>query len=136
MHDFTERLVNPRPVRKESAAPPAAMPRPAWEEESTQPPPGQQASRARAIFDASEEAKPFDPADFDFAMADEDTAADSLTPPQADSMADESLPAPAASRKRTLGMTPVQLAIVAALGVALLIVVAVLAYVVLTSLLP
>ena len=36
----------------------------------------QEVSRARAIFNASEEAKPFDPADFDFAMTDEEPSAD------------------------------------------------------------
>jgi hypothetical protein len=130
VHEFTERLVNPRPVKKGS---PAAMPRPAWEEEDTQPPPGQQVSRARAIFDASEEAKPFDPADFDFAMTDEESAPDDLTPSQGDSSAADSLSSPAPQRKRLLGMTPVQLTIVAALGVALLVIVAVFAYVALTS---
>src|SRR5215211_851052 len=91
VHEFTERLVNPRPLKRDSAA---GMARPAWEEEKTQPPPGQQASRARAIFDASEEVKPFDPADFDFAMVDEDTAVDALTPSQADSSATNSRPSP------------------------------------------
>jgi hypothetical protein len=130
VHEFTERLVNPRPVRKGSAA---AMPRPAWEEETTQPPPGQQASRARAVFDASEEAKPFDPADFDFAMVDEEVALDSLTPSEENASATESPPAPTPQRKRVLGMTPVQLAIVAALGIVLLIVAAVFIYLVLFS---
>src|SRR5215213_2981163 len=64
VHEFTERIVNPRPVRKDTAGVSAPLPRAAWEEEKTQPPPGQQVSRARAIFDASEEAKPFDPTDF------------------------------------------------------------------------
>jgi hypothetical protein len=136
VHEFTERLVNPRPVRKEAGVAPAAIPRPAWEEESTQPPPGQQASRARAIFDASEEAKPFNPADFDFAMVEEDAAIDSSTPLQADSSAGESLPSPTAPRKRVLGMTPVQLAIVAALGVVLLIVLAVFAFLFISNPIP
>ena len=133
VHEFTERLVNPRPVKKDSTA---AMARPAWEEDKTQPPAGQQASRARAIFDASEEVKPFDPADFDFAMVDEDTAVDALTPSQADSSATNSRPSPAPQRKRILGMTSRQLTIVAALGVVLLIVVAVFAYLVIRSFLP
>ena len=54
VHEFTERIINPRPVRKGTAGvPPPAMASPAWEEEKTQPPPGQQVSRARAIYDAS-----------------------------------------------------------------------------------
>jgi hypothetical protein len=136
VHEFTERLVNPRPVRKDSGATPAAMPRPAWEEEATQPPPGQQVSRARAIFDASEEAKPFNPADFDFAMVDEDPATDTLTPSEGDSSLTESLPSPATPRKRVLGMTPVQLAIVAGLGVVLLIVAAVVVFLLISNPIP
>ena len=133
VHEFTERLVNPRPVRKGTAAAPAGMPRPAWEEENTQPPPGQQASRARAIFDASEEAKPFNPADFDFAMADEESTMETLTPSQADSSAAESPSSPPPQRSRVLGMTPVQLTIVAALALALLVIAAVLVYLFITS---
>jgi hypothetical protein len=132
VHEYTERIVNPRPMKKESGGVSAAMPRPAWEEEKTQPPPGQQTSRARAIFDASEEAKPFDPADFDFAMMDEDA----LSPSQAESGATETPPHPRTQRKRVLGMTPGQLAIVAALGIALIIVIAVFAYLVINSFLP
>src|SRR5919109_4615348 len=37
VHEFTERIVNPRPVRKDTAAAPVAAPRVAWEEEKTQP---------------------------------------------------------------------------------------------------
>jgi hypothetical protein len=131
VHEFTERIVNPRPVKKATA--PAAMARPAWEEEKTQPPAGQQASRARAIFDASEEAKPFNPADFDFAMVDEDVDMDSLAPSQVDTNTAESLSSPARGRKRVLGMTPGQLAIVAILGIVFLVIVVVFAYLLLTS---
>lgn len=132
VHEFTERLINPRPVRKGTGAP-AAMPSPAWEEEKTQPPPGQQVSRARAIFDASEQAKPFNPADFDFAMVDEEPAMDALSPTQVDSNLVESAAPQVSQRKRTLGMTPSQLAVVAVLGIVLLTVLAVFAYLVLTS---
>lgn len=130
VHEFTERLINPRPVRKGMPGAPAAMPRAAWEEEKTQPPPGQQVSRARAIFDASGEAKPFDPADFDFAMVEEDLDMD---PSQASANTTGSLPSPARARKRVLGMTPGQLGIVAALGIIFLILLAVFAYLVFTS---
>lgn len=130
VHEFTERIINPRPVKKGTA--PVATPSPAWQEEKTQPPPGQQSSRARTIFDASEEAKPFNPADFDFAMEDE-PAVDALSPSQADSNVVES-PAPQVSpRRRILGMTPGQLATVAALVIVLLVILAVFAYLVLTS---
>jgi Nuclease-related domain len=131
VHEFTERIVNPRPAKKETAS--APMPRAAWEEEKTQPPQGQQVSRARAIFDASEEAKPFDPADFDFAMVDEDVAMEALTPSEMDLTSVESPPPSAPQRTRVLGMTPTQLAIIAALAAALICVVAVFAYLVLSS---
>jgi hypothetical protein len=131
VHEFTERIVNPRPVRKGAIAP-ADLPRPAWEEEKTQPPPGQQVSRARAIFDASEEAKPFNPADFDFAMVDEEAAIDSSTPSQTDSASDD-LPRRTSQRQRVLGMTSGQLAVLAGLGIALLMLAAVFVYLVLTS---
>ena len=131
VHEFTERIVNPRPVKRGTA--PAAMPSPAWQEEKTQPPSGQQASRARTIFDASEEAKPFNPADFDFAMVDEESALDSSTLSETDSHSAESSPSQPSRRKRVLGMTPGQLAIVAALVILLLILLAVSAYLVLTS---
>ena len=134
VHEFTERIINPRPVKKGTA--PASIARSAWEEDKTQPPPGQQASRARAIFDASEEAKPFNPADFDFAMAEEDVEGDPLDLSPADTNTAESLPSPARGRKRILGMTPGQLGIVAILGIIFLVTVAVFAYLVLTSSFP
>lgn len=129
VHEFTERIVNPRPPRKDTAA----MPRAAWEEEKTQPPHGQQASRARAIFDASEEAKPFDPADFDFAMVDEAAAMETLSPSELDSIAVEPTPSPSPQRKRVLGMTPGQWIVIAILGIVFLVVLAVFAYLVLSS---
>jgi hypothetical protein len=136
VHEFTERIVNPRPVKKEAAGIPTSMSRPAWEEEKTQPPPGQQVSRARAIFDASEEAKPFDPTDFDFAMMDEESALDTFPTTDTDATAAESGTPPATSGKRRLGMTPVQLMIVVALGLALIVVAGVLVYLFLSSSIP
>ena len=136
VHEFTERIINPRPVRKGTAGVPPAMASAAWEEEKTQPPPGQQGSRARAIFDASEEAKPFNPADFDFAMVDEDVNMDALASSQADTGTAEASRSPAQGRKRVFGMTPGQLGIVAALGVVFLLLLVVFAYLVLTSSVP
>ena len=129
VHEFTERIVNPRPRRKDTAA----LPRAAWEEEKTQPPHGQQASRARTIFDASEEAKPFDPADFDFAMVDEEAAMETLSPSELDSIEVEPPPSPTPPRKRVLGMTPGQWFVIAVLGIAFLGILAVFAYLVLSS---
>lgn len=125
--DYTERLLNPRVPKKVSVSP------------NTAPAQGsapQEVSRARAIFNASEEAKPFDPADFDFAMSDEEplieAGSDSLS--QADEE-DPSQPSARASRagKKILGMTSPQLAIIIALGLALLCILAGFAYIISTT---
>ena len=132
VHELTERIVNPRLPRKD----PADVPRAAWEEEITSPP---GTSRARVIFDASEEAKPFNPADFDFEMVDEEAALEALTPAAQEAPPAETFAQPPASpRKRVLGMTRLQLIIVAALGLAFLCTLAVFAYLILnpTLLLP
>lgn len=126
VHEFTERIVNPRPAKKSTGS----MSGPgisATAEEKTQPP--QNVSRARAIFDAAEEAKPFDPADFDFAMADEETAMEELIPAVEESSPATPLPRSASPAKRVLGMTQPQLMIVAALAIALLCILAVFAYI-------
>ena len=90
----------------------------------------------KSDFDASEEAKPFDPSDFDFAMTDEEPPIEVGSGPlsQAD-LADPSQPsarAPRASNK-ILGMTPAQLAILIALGLALLCILAGFAYIISTT---
>ena len=138
VHEFSERIVNPRSPRREV---PAAVPaRAAWEEEDTQPP-RQSVSRARAIFNAAEEAKPFNPADFDFAMADEETP-DSLPDASASSLQEsspaQSLPPSPAQRRKMLGMSGLQLAVVAGLALALLCILVVFALLLLnpTFLLP
>ena len=131
VHEFTERLVNPRPPKKD------VLPgMPAIAEEKTQPP--QNISRARAIFDAAEEAKPFNPADFDFAMADEEATLETTTPSLEESSPAQPLSRPASQAPRVLGMTRPQLAILAALALALLCILAVFAYILLspTPILP
>ena len=136
VHEFTERILNPRMPVKPVAAAGAPPPRAAWEEEDTQPP-RKPVSRARAIFNAAGEAKPFDPADFDFAMAEEGGTpqADALTasPSLQESSPAQPLPASAPRRGRVLGMSVLQLLIVAALGLALLCVLAIFAYLLLLS---
>ncbi|HJS20493.1 MAG TPA: NERD domain-containing protein [Anaerolineales bacterium] len=104
VYEFTERLLNPRPPRKPSAGVPSAPEQPLSAE-----PPVEEVSRARAIFDASEHLKPFDPADFDFAMLEEEAAGFDLTPPVASPAGPVSPAKP--PRKRVLGMTLVQLAL-------------------------
>jgi len=122
VHEFTERIINPRPPKKN-----AAPGMPAISEEKTQLP--QNVSRARAIFDASEEAKPFDPTDFDFAMVDEEAAPESMSSSLEESSPATPYPRPAPQTKRVLGMTRPQLMIIAALAVALLCMLAIFAYV-------
>ena len=130
VHEYTERIVNPRPAKKNVVS--GAMPGiSATIEEKTQPP--QNVSRARAIFTAAEEAKPFNPADFDFAIVDEEAAMEALTPSLEESNPATPLPRPASPAKRVLGMTPLQLVIVAALAIALLCILAVFAYILLSS---
>jgi hypothetical protein len=135
VHEFTERIVNPRSPKKATGASSASAARPAWEEEDTQPP-GQSVSRARAIFDASEEVKPFDPSAFDFTMLDEEPAAEA--PAVQETSPAQPLPSAAAPRRRFLGMSLLQLAVVAALAIALLCILAVFALLLLnpTFLLP
>jgi hypothetical protein len=128
VHEFTERIVNPRSPKKEAPALPISE-QLASHAVPTQPPPGEEVSRARAIFDASEEATPFNPADFDFAMTDEETAHKAL--PASDSVESspaQPLPGPTPQRKGFLGMTRLQLLIVALLAVSLLCMLAVFAY--------
>jgi hypothetical protein len=130
VHEFTERIINPRPPRKDVV--PVSIPgKSAIAEEKTQPP--QNVSRARAIFSAAEEAKPFNPADFDFEMADEETAMEALTPSMEESSPAIPLSRSGSPAKRVLGMTPLQLVIVAALAIVLLVILAVFAYILLSS---
>src|SRR6266540_617914 len=129
--ELTERIINPRPPKKENPAPvpaPFAEARDSWEEET----PPQEVSRARAIFDASQDAKPFSPSDFDFAM-DEERNFEITPPASVESSPAQPLPRPNATPRsnRILGMTPMQLAILAALGLVFLILMAVFAYLVL-----
>jgi nuclease-like protein len=128
VHEFTERIVNPRSPKKDSA-PVLATQVSATAEEKTQPP--QNVSRARAIFDAAEEAKPFDPADFDFAMSNDEGALEALTPPAGESNSETPLPPPASPAKRVMGLTLPQLGVIAALAIALLCILAVFAIILL-----
>lgn len=124
VHDMTDRILNPRMPRAEpAAAPPEPGPLAAWEQEPAEP----QVSRARAIFDAADEAKPFDPADFDFAMTDEESAQALPFVPRETSPA---IPLPRTKPKgrRILGMTVLQFAIVIVLGLSLLCIAATFVY--------
>lgn len=124
VHEFADRIVNPRSSKKETVAPELR----ASQERKTQPPPSQEASRARAIFSAAEEAKPVNPADFDFAMADEETAVNASTPSVEESNPSQPVSPAKPQSKRTLGMTRPQLLVIVALAVAFLCILAVFAY--------
>ncbi|MCI0524661.1 MAG: NERD domain-containing protein [Acidobacteria bacterium] len=110
--EFVERITNPRPARVK----PMQTPAPAVAPRPSQPPPqpeAQNVSRARAIFNAAEEAKPFDPADFDFAMADGDSDSPSLPLVRGESVSPSET---SRASRRILGMTPIQVAILIAIA--------------------
>ena len=122
VHELTDRIINPRPPKKETPAPPPPAepePRAPWEEQTVPPP---QMSRARTIFNASEEAKPFNPAELDFAMLDEGPAVKAPPASIRETSPAQPLPRPTPQSKsrRILGMTLPQFIFVAALALALL----------------
>jgi len=132
-HDFSERILNPR-VKREPIAAPAPEPEPEpraageqWYEEPAQQP---EPSRAQAIFRASAEAKTVAPADFDFAMAEDDVAEQTIPPVKRN--AGSATPQRQGGSKSGLifGMTPVQVAVIVALGLALICILAVFVYIV------
>ena len=130
--DYTERIINPRPPRppqKEPVTAPHVEPFPSWEQDYSH----QEVSRARAIFDASEEAKPFDPTDFDFAMSDEESSIEVAPSALHESSSAESSSGTTAKSRGSLGMTPLQLAVIAGLALALLCILAVFGYIIFTS---
>jgi hypothetical protein len=126
VYEFTERLINPHPARKATTPGTATSVQP--EPAAVQVDPV--AARAQAIFKASEEVKPFDPTDFDFAIVDDDMALESSFAAASPSVSspDEAAPAPKPRRKRYLGMEIWQLAVLGALGLALLCIVVGFAY--------
>ncbi len=123
VYELTERIINPRPPKKPTPAPapaPASDSGNSFEEEPLSP---QEVSRARAIFNASQDVKPFNPSDFDFAMNEEESSFE-ITPPTSSVESSPaqplSSPNPKPRARRILGMTLIQLAIVAALAIVLL----------------
>jgi hypothetical protein len=126
VHEFTERILNPRLPKKEPVTRRASRPRAGSQEDE---PAQQEVSRARAIFNASENLKPFDPADFDFAMTDDELPPEEI-PPVLQESGSAAVQQPRPKRRRVLGMTPLQLAVVAALGLTLVGILASFAYIV------
>ncbi|HJR80287.1 MAG TPA: NERD domain-containing protein [Anaerolineales bacterium] len=125
VHEYTERIVNPRSPKKAAVTAPAAQPRTGLEQDQ---PSEETVSRARAIFDASENLKPFDPSDFEFAMTDEEPSAEGLSSsPEA---SDAAASIQRSKSRRVLGMTPLQLAVIIGLAAALVCILAAFAYLV------
>src|SRR3972149_450425 len=122
VYEFTERIVNPRHPKKEPVTSQPTEPRAASQQGE---PAQQEVSRARAIFNASENLKPFDPADFDFAMTEDEPFAEG-----ASSALQESGSVQRPKSRRILRMTPLQLTVIAALGLALMCILAAFAYLV------
>jgi hypothetical protein len=131
--ELSERILTPRSPRKEtpeSSAPTVPpKPRAPWEEGPAQP----EVSRARAIFDASEQAKPFDPSDFDFVMTDEEALPE--IPPVSAVSAEKPVVKSSVKpkRQRILGMEVWQLAVVIALALCLIVLVVGVLYVILIA---
>jgi hypothetical protein len=131
VHELADRIVNPRMPRKEAPAPPVSEPSFSAEEKTLPPSPG--ASRASTIFNATKEEKPFESSGLDFAMFDEEPASASAPPSVLETSPAQPLPRRAPQSKRTLGMTRPQLLIVAGLIFVFLCVLAVVAYILITS---
>ncbi|HKY54284.1 MAG TPA: hypothetical protein VJM08_08270, partial [Anaerolineales bacterium] len=130
---YTERIINPRPSRRESPASEAATTAPRGDWGQAASPQGQEVSRARAIFNASEEARPFNPADFDFEMVEEEPSTEVATADLKDSGTTQSLEESPKRSNRVMGMTPLQLAIIAGLALALICILAVFGYIIFTT---
>ncbi len=128
--DFVERITNPRPARVKHApmptSSPAVAPRPSQPTPPQPQPAVQNVSKARAIFNATDEAKPLNPNDFDFALAEDESAA-------REAMKKSGEPASPLEKKRVsrriLGMTLAQIIFLAALGIILICILAAFGYI-------
>jgi hypothetical protein len=123
VNELVDRILEPRAPRKTIS--PVSAPRAVLvetrEQQPTPPPLPQNVSRARAIFNASEEVRPFDPSDFDFATDDgEQPDLQALQNIASKKPALEKHAATSSPRRRILGMTLVQLVTLAALGLCLI----------------
>jgi hypothetical protein len=99
-YELADRIVNPRPPKKEEQS-----------EADTKPPVGAKeetgASRADAVPRAAGEAKPFDPTELEFAFEE----GGNLEVPPGLVEPNPAIHIPAKAKKRILGMTPSQLAL-------------------------
>lgn len=113
VNEAVDRILEPRQPPQEPISSPMI---PAAREPEREPEP-EPVSRARAIFNASEEPKPFNPSEFDFAMLEE--GSDALAMQAAEAGRTGASSESRSRGRRILGMTPVQLAILAALALCL-----------------
>ncbi len=134
VNNLVEHILNPRPKQEMPAASPEPeaepQPRAAWEDtygwsEESQ---GQEPPRAHAGFGASNAAQPFNSNDFGFA----EPAVEDIPPVKREP--DLARPARQAGPNQQLimGMTPAQLAVIGALALALICILAIFAYMVLS----
>jgi hypothetical protein len=100
-HELADRIVNPRPAKKEE--------KPQTASTSAKPEEQQELSRAGVIFHTAEESKPFDPASLDFAF--EEGEGPEVPPELVESSPAIPLPPKGDEKKRMFGMTMPQLAL-------------------------
>lgn len=101
-HELADRIVNPRPAKKEERPEAIAKAQERSREETEQ-------SRARAIFHAAEEARPFDPAELAFAFEEDESL--EVPPELVESSPAVPLAGRTGAKKRFLGMNTRQLAL-------------------------
>jgi hypothetical protein len=99
-YELADRIVNPRPAKKEETSDAPAPTKSEGEQEL---------SRAGAIFRAADEAEPFDPASLDFAF--EEGTGLEVPPELIESSPAIPIPSKEGEKKRMLGMTMPQLAL-------------------------
>jgi hypothetical protein len=105
VHDIAERIINPAPPITAEVPTPQQAPAPAQTPQTPQHTP----SRASAIFNAAENAAPFDPSSLDFAF-EEGQPVDGIIPPGLrETSPAQPLPKPAPKKQKILGMTVGQL---------------------------
>ena len=128
VNDFGDRIINPRPKQDTSAPTPEPEPesRPAWEETYGWNEQQQQEPSRTGAFDPSAEG--FNPSGFDFAMDEQEAQVDDIPPVVREPEPER--PARSASQQSFMGMTPVQLAVLGGLALALVCILAIFAYVV------
>lgn len=101
-HELADRIVNPRPPKKEEQAEVVGK---VTEESDVDP----EVSRAGAIFRAAEEARPFDPSELEFAFEEGESL--DVSPEKIESSPAIPLEPAAVEKRRFLGMTGRQLAL-------------------------